>query len=78
MVKIKYCGSRECFEKAVKAAGRTRVVLSGGPKVSDEEFLEVVKNVMSAGAAGVAVGRNVWQNAEPLVIAEKIKKIIFG
>ena len=77
MVKIKYCGSRECFAKAVKAAGRTKVVLSGGPKVSDEEFLEVVKNIMSAGAAGVAVGRNVWQNPAPLVISEKIKKIIW-
>ena len=77
MVKIKYCGSKECFEKAVKAAGKTKVVLSGGPKVSDEEFLKVVKNVMSAGAAGVAVGRNVWQNPEPLEITEKIKKIIW-
>lgn len=77
MVKIKYCGSAECFARAVKAAGKTKVVLSGGPKVSDEDFLEIVKNVMQAGAAGVAVGRNVWQNPTPLVISEKIKKIIW-
>lgn len=78
MVKIKYCGSKECFQRAVKAAGKTKVVLSGGPKVSDEEFLEVMRNVMLAGAAGVAVGRNVWQHPNPLEITEKIKKIVFG
>ena len=77
IVKIKYCGSKECFQKAVEAAGRTKVVLSGGPKVSDEEFLEVVKNIMAAGAIGVAVGRNVWQKENPLEITKQIKDIIF-
>ena len=32
IAKIKYCGSMECFKKAVEAAGKTKVVLSGGPK----------------------------------------------
>ena len=78
MVKIKYSGSRENFEYAVRAAGKTRVVLSGGPRVEEEEFLEIVKNVMLAGGAGVAVGRNVWQSDNPLKITEKIGKIVFG
>jgi class I fructose-bisphosphate aldolase len=79
IAKIKYCGSIECFKKAVEAAGRTKVVLSGGPKTEKpEEFLETVKNVMAAGAIGVAVGRNVWQSEDPLAITTQIKKIIFG
>lgn len=78
IVKIKYSGSLENFKWAVECAGKTKVVLAGGPKVSDEEFLEIVKNVMMAGAIGVAVGRNVWQNSDPLKIAEGIRKIIFG
>jgi len=77
IVKIKYCGSQECFARAVEAAGRTKVVLSGGPKVTDEEFLKVVENVMAAGAIGVAVGRNVWQKENPLEITQKIKEVIF-
>ena len=77
MVKIKYCGSKECFAQAVQAAGKTKVVLSGGPKVSDEEFLEVVRNIMAAGAIGLAVGRNVWQRENPLEITQKIKEIVF-
>ena len=79
IAKIKYCGSTECFKKAVEAAGKTKVVLSGGPKTEKpEEFLETVKSVMDAGAIGVAVGRNVWQSADPLAMTEKIKKIIFN
>ncbi len=79
IAKIKYCGSVECFKKAVEAAGRTKVVLSGGAKTkTPEEFLEVVKNVMASGAIGVAVGRNVWQSDDPLGMTEKIKKIIFN
>lgn len=78
MIKIKYSGSRESFQKAVEAAGRTKVVLSGGPKVSEEEFLKVLKEVMLAGGAGVAVGRNVWQSADPLGITQKIKEIVFS
>jgi len=77
MVKIKYSGSKESFKWAVKAAGKTRVVLSGGSKVSENEFLKIVKNVMDAGGAGVAVGRNVWQHKDPLEITKKLRKIIF-
>lgn len=77
MVKIKYCGSKECFAEAARAAGKTKVVLSGGPKVSDEEFLKVMENVMAAGGIGAAVGRNVWQREDPLEYTEKIKKVIF-
>jgi len=78
MVKIKYPGSKENFEYAVKAAGKTKVVLSGGPKVEEEEFLNILRNVMAAGGIGVAVGRNVWQHEKPLEITEKIRKVVFG
>lgn len=79
LAKIKYCGTQDCFSWAVKSAGRTKVVLSGGPKTENlDEFLETVKSVMAAGAAGVAVGRNVWQQKEPLQALAKIKEIVFG
>ena len=78
MIKIKYCGSEEKFKKAVQSAGKTKVVLSGGPKISDEEFLKISEIVIKAGAIGIAVGRNVFQHQDPLAMTEKIKKIIFN
>ena len=37
-----------------------------------------MKGVMEAGATGLAVGRNVWQNQDPLGMAAKLRKVIFG
>jgi class I fructose-bisphosphate aldolase len=77
-VKIKYTGDSKTFSWAVKAAAGVRVFMSGGPKApTDEDFLRQVKGVIDAGATGLAVGRNVWQNQEPLQMAEMLRKIIF-
>ncbi len=77
MVKIKYSGSEENFKKAVLAAGKTKVVLSGGSKISEEDFYQVIENVMQAGAIGAAVGRNIWQSEKPLEVMGRITKIIW-
>jgi len=78
-VKIKYTGDPATFSWAVKAAAGVKVFMSGGPKApTDEDFLRQVKGVMDAGATGLAVGRNVWQNSDPLAMADKLRKIIFG
>ena len=78
MIKIKYPGTEEAFRKVVQVAGKTKVVLSGGPKLEDNKFLETVESVIRAGATGVAVGRNVFQHEDPLLMTEKVKKIIFN
>jgi class I fructose-bisphosphate aldolase len=78
MIKIKYSGSVESFRKTVQAAGKTKVVLSGGPKTEEGGFLEMIESVMKAGATGVAVGRNIFQHEDPLLMTDKVKKIIFN
>lgn len=76
-VKIKYTGDPDSFRWAVKAAGKAKVFMSGGPKApTDEDFLRQLRGVMDAGATGVAVGRNVWQNENPLRMAQRIKAIV--
>jgi len=78
IVKIKYSGDSASFSWAVKAAGKAKVVMSGGPKTAtDEAFLSQVQGTIEAGGAGLAVGRNVWQHPEPLKMADSLKKIIF-
>ena len=78
-VKIKYTGDPESFSWAVKAAAGVRVFMSGGPKApTDDDFLRQVEGVIRAGGTGLAVGRNVWQNQDPLAMAGKLRKAIFG
>ena len=79
IVKVKYTGSPESFKWVVQSASPTKVVMSGGPMTNtDEEFLAMVKDVLAAGAIGIAVGRNVWQRKDPLAISDRIHQIIFG
>ena len=76
LVKINYPGSIRALHWAVKAAGKTRVLVSGGNKLPEKDFIRLSKDIMSAGAAGLAVGRNVWQSREPLKIARVLREIV--
>lgn len=79
MVKVKYTGSPESFRWVVRASYPTKVVMSGGLKTkTDEEFLSRLEDVLAAGAAGVAVGRNIWQRKDPFTISGKIHQLIYG
>jgi class I fructose-bisphosphate aldolase len=77
VAKVKYPGSPEAMETVVEMAGRTKVIMSGGSKTSDRDFLETVKGAMDAGAAGLAVGRNVFQREHPEAILDGLEQIIF-
>jgi len=77
IVKLHYPGSPESMKQVVEAAGLTKVVVSGGKKETEEEFIQTAKEVMEAGAAGMAVGRNIWQHQNPLELTKKLKEIIF-
>jgi len=78
IAKIKYGGNKDDLKWAVKSAGRTKVVVAGGTKKNEKQFLKDIKDILDAGAIGLAIGRNVWQNKNPLEISEKIRKVIFG
>ena len=76
-VKIKYTGDVDSFKWAVKSAGKTKVFMSGGPKAPSElDFLKQVRGALDAGAAGLAVGRNVWQSSDPLRMARALRKLV--
>ena len=76
MIKLPY-GNKENFSWAVKAAGRTKVLVQGGQKTSNKLFFQMIRDALAVGAIGVAVGRNVWQAENPLAIAKKLYEIIF-
>ena len=77
IIKIVYSGNPKDLKWAVKSAGKTKVVIAGGVKKGEAALLSQVKEIMNSGAIGLAIGRNIWQNKEPLKITNKIKKILW-
>lgn len=77
MVKVKFHDDGEQLRAIVQAAGRVKVVFSGGPKVSHEQFMHMTTMVAQSGGLGMAVGRNIWQARDPLRVTEQIKHILF-
>ena len=77
VLKVKYTGSRDSFRRVVELAGRAKVVCAGGLKADPETFLQQTRDVLDAGACGVAIGRNVWQSADPDRIATALAALVF-
>src|SRR5256886_3935964 len=68
IVKTNYTGDVESFRKVVNSV-RVPIVVAGGPK-SDHvsECLRLVYESIKAGAAGVSIGRNVFQHQDPTIM----------
>ncbi|OGD84082.1 hypothetical protein A2572_03040 [Candidatus Collierbacteria bacterium RIFOXYD1_FULL_40_9] len=77
-VKVPYTGDVDSFSWVVRAAGKTGVLAQGGKKIEEAEFLNEADEIMKAGAMGMAVGRNIWQDKNPDTLSEKLSKIVFG
>lgn len=76
IVKVPYTGSVESFRKVVEGCFQP-VVIAGGPKMdSDRELLEMVKGADEAGAAGLSIGRNVFQHQRPKALLRAFVSIV--
>lgn len=75
IIKTCYTGSIESFAEVVEYVS-VPVVVAGGEKKSEAELIEDVRNAMLAGAAGVAIGRNVFQHSNPASIVKALKRVI--
>jgi len=78
IVKTYYTGSKESFSKVVRDANFVPVVAAGGEEKFELDFLEMVKDIIDSGAAGLAVGRNVWKKNNGLFILKQIRRIVHG
>ena len=77
VVKLQSTGVKKDVEWAVESAGKCKVVVAGGVKKNESDLIKEVKDAVSVGCAGVAIGRNVWQAREPLDVAKKLRKVVF-
>ncbi len=74
IVKTYYCDD---FEKVVDSCP-VPVIIAGGPKLEEHAALELAHNAVKAGAAGVDMGRNIWQSAYPVPMIRAVRAIVHG
>ena len=64
IIKTSYTGDPVSFKK-ITAACSVPVIVAGGEKAGDLETLTAVRDAITAGCAGVALGRNAFQREKP-------------
>jgi DhnA family fructose-bisphosphate aldolase class Ia len=64
------------FRSIVKECYVPVVVLGGGAMGDDTGLFKMVEDSMKAGAAGIAIGRNVWQHKNPVAVARSLAAMV--
>jgi putative autoinducer-2 (AI-2) aldolase len=73
LVKTYYC---EGFSKVVQGCP-VPIVVAGGPKLKTErDAFDLTFNALKEGAVGVDMGRNIWQNDNPVPMIKAIRAIV--
>jgi putative autoinducer-2 (AI-2) aldolase len=73
LVKTYYCA--EGFEK-VTAGCPVPIVMAGGKKLPELDALEVAYRAVQEGAAGVDMGRNIFQSESPGAMIQAVAKLV--
>ncbi len=75
IVKVVYTGSTESFKEVTEGCP-IPVVIAGGEKTeTDQQTLEMVAGALKAGAAGLSLGRNVFQHNDPTKMVAALSKM---
>ncbi len=72
MVKTYYV---EGFEKVVESCP-VPIVIAGGKKIPEQDALKMAYDAIQAGAAGVDMGRNIFQSSNPVAMIKAVRAIV--
>lgn len=72
IVKTYYCDD---FDKVVNGCP-VPVVIAGGKKIEERDALKLAHDAVSAGAAGVDMGRNIFQSKWPVEMIQAVRSIV--
>ncbi len=72
-VKTYFC--EEDFEK-VTASCPVPIVIAGGKKLPEDQALEFAYQAIQQGAAGVDMGRNVFQSEHPVAMIQAVRAVV--
>ncbi len=76
IIKANFTGSTETFKMVVESCP-IPVVIAGGPKCkTSEEVLQTTHDALEAGAAGLSIGRNVFQHENPTQMVKALSSIV--
>jgi len=71
-VKSYYC---EDFRKVVDGCP-VPIVIAGGKKIEEFEALDMSYKAVQEGAAGVDMGRNIWQSDHPVAMIKAVRAVV--
>jgi fructose-bisphosphate aldolase/2-amino-3,7-dideoxy-D-threo-hept-6-ulosonate synthase len=75
VIKTAYSGDGDSFRQVVDAT-RLPVVIAGGSRGTDRRTVEMVRGAMDAGAAGVSMGRSIFQHEKPEAITRAVAAVL--
>ncbi|MDY0300406.1 MAG: 3-hydroxy-5-phosphonooxypentane-2,4-dione thiolase [Trichlorobacter sp.] len=62
--------------ETVTASCPVPVIIAGGKKLAEVDALKMARNAIDAGAAGVDMGRNIFQSEAPLAMLTAVRKVV--
>jgi fructose-bisphosphate aldolase/2-amino-3,7-dideoxy-D-threo-hept-6-ulosonate synthase len=78
IIKTNYTGDIETFKTVVESCPAP-VVIAGGPKCkTTQEILQTAHDSVKAGAAGLSIGRNIFQHENPTLMVKALSAIVHG
>ncbi len=78
IVKCAYTGSPETFREVVEGCP-VPVIIAGGERMeTDRDVFQMIYDSISVGAAGVSIGRNVFQHTDPERVITAIHALVFN
>ncbi len=76
IIKVNYTGDPETFTRVIEGVSAP-VIIAGGPKMdSHYELLAMISDAVIAGAKGAAIGRNVFQDPNPVQLTSMIRQVL--
>ena len=75
LIKTNYPGNPESFRKIVKACS-VPVFIAGGEKTGDLESLNIIRDSVGVGGAGVCVGRNAFQRTDTKAFVHALCRVV--
>lgn len=78
IIKTQYTGSKSSFESVVQSAQGVPLLVAGGKMQEDYDLFSMCRNAIDAGAAGVCIGRNVFNRQSSQNILTVLKEIVIN